>query len=147
MVDIVRRLYLRPSRPEAQRAKDANIAATKDARGRRKLAKAAAKVAVGVDGDVGEREGWRRADYSGFARWYREVIRDDLLEGLSEDEQDKVRAAAWAAFHGNAAELRVWQKVSLALSQRHREAGELMRQRALSSRKRSSGWGSLPEGW
>ncbi len=114
-------LVLRKSRPGVQRSKDALIRETKVERGRRKVAKAVSRK---LPGDAAEAaEGWRPADYAGFANWYGITERCDLLVGLSQAEKDRVREAAWGAYHGGLAEQQAWSKVLGTLHERHREAG------------------------
>ena len=114
-------LVLRRSRPCVQRAKDATIRATKVERGRRKVTKAVSRKLPGEGAETAE--GWRTADYAGFANWYGITERGDLLVGLDQAEKDRVREAAWGAYHGGLAEQQAWSKVLNALNDRHRAAG------------------------
>ncbi len=103
---------LRPETPQEKRVKDGYRAKAKAARAARRLAKRInpKRVAIGQKPD----------DPRGFREFWR-TIDQRLLGGLTDDELQKVRDAAWRHHHATTYS-RGWTKVLIALEERLRAA-------------------------
>jgi hypothetical protein len=108
-----RRLFIRPSTPQAQRLKDANVKASKTATATRKLQKATTTPAKAAD--------MRPADQRGFSQWWKPFYERGLMGGLDEDEVGALHALAWNHYHA-VHPTNAWREAVAALVARRKAA-------------------------
>lgn len=111
-LDPVRRFSIRGSSPQKQRARDASLQKGLARRAVRRL-----KTATAVKSSS---KGMKPDDWRGFAAWWR-TIDECLLQGLSEDELQRVWQVAWD-FHHAVEYTEAWRKLLTALRERLRKA-------------------------